>query len=227
LTVVALRRSHPQLAGKLHDLPAGITLGNAPCRLRERLAVAARELLLLCPAGIRPVKGIIELFDLLDPLLEEGRPLRLALCGPILDGAYGDRVFAALASRPWATYLGTIPPEAMPSAMREADIIVSNSASEGLPNALVEAATLGRPIVARAIPGNAAVVTDGGNGLLFADADGFRAAIRRLGDEPALYQALSRPDPERFSPGREATALEAICRQILGIPPGACARQMC
>jgi glycosyltransferase involved in cell wall biosynthesis len=215
LTVTALRRSHPQLAAKIRHLPAGITLGKTPYRLRARLAVAAGERVLLCPAGIRPVKGVLELFDLIDPLIKEGHCLHLALCGPILDPGYGERVLAAVASRPWATYLGTVPPEAMPSAMREADIIVSNSASEGLPNALVEAATLGRPIVARAIPGNAAVVTDGGNGLLFADADAFRAAIRRLADEPGLCAALSRPDPERFSPERETTVLEEVCGALL------------
>lgn len=215
LTVGMLHQDHPELAAKVHLLPPGITLGDAPFPLRERLAVTPTELLCLCPAGIRPVKGVLELIGMCEPLAREGRPPRLVFCGPLLDNDYGQRFLEAVAAHPWTTWLGSVPPDAMPDAMRQADVILSNSFSEGLPNALVEAATLGRPIVARAIPGHAAVVTDGRNGLLYRDDDGFRSAIRRLQNDPAMVAGLSRPDPERFSPEREASALEAICREIL------------
>jgi glycosyltransferase involved in cell wall biosynthesis len=216
LTVVALRRARPALAARIHHLPAGVLLGSTPFPLRERLAAAPDELLLLCPAGIRPVKGVLELLSMCDPLAGEGRRLRLACCGPILEADYGRRFLEAVAARPWAAYLGSIPPEAMPAALCQADVIINNSSSEGLSNALAEAAALGRPIVARDIPGNAAVVVDGGNGLLYRDANGFRSAIRRLQDEPALAEALSHPDPERFAAERESATLEALCCQILG-----------
>ena len=215
LTVASLRRARPALALRTHLLAPGIVLGDAPFPLRERLRATPRELLLLCPAGIRPVKGLMELLDMCDPVVAEKQPLRLACCGPILDSAYGRRFTEAVAARPWAAYLGVVPPEAMAGAMRQADAIVNNSSSEGLPNALVEAAALGRPIVARNIPGNAAVVTDGVNGLLYTDAAGFRAAIRRLRSEPGLAAALARPDPDRYDPEHEAAALETLCRAIL------------
>jgi glycosyltransferase involved in cell wall biosynthesis len=215
LTVTALRRARPDLAPRIHLLPPGIVLGDFPFPLRERLAVAAGEQLLLCPAGIRPVKGVLELLGMCDPLVAEGRALRLACCGPVLDEAYGRRFLDAVASRPWAVYLGSLPPEAMPAALRQADVVVNNSSSEGLANALVEAAALGRPIVARNIPGNAAVVIEGVNGLLYSDADGFRTTIRRLQDDPALAAALSHPDPERYAPEQEAAVLETLCRGIL------------
>lgn len=218
LTVAELRRERPQMADKIHYLPPGITLGSAPYPLRERLSSSPEEFLCLCPAGIRPVKGALELLAMCEPLLREGRRLRLAFCGPVLDEDYGARFLGAVAARPWATWLGIIPPAAMPAALRQADVIVSNAYSEGLPNVLVEALVLGRPVVARDIPGNAAVVADGVNGLLYRDEAGFCAAIRRLQDEPSLRAALAHPDPERFAPGREIDALEAICRNILDGP---------
>lgn len=218
LTAEALCRHRPRLAARIHYLPPGITFGETPFPLRERLAIGPGELLLLCPAGIRPVKGVLELVGMCEPLVKEGRPVRLALCGPILDEAYGRRFREAIALHPWVTWLGIVPPDAMAAAMRQTDLVVSNSFSEGLPNALVEAAVLGRPIVARAIPGNAAVVADGINGLLFHDDDSFLAAIRRLQDDPRLRAALSRPDPERFSPEREVMTLETICQDILAKP---------
>ena len=83
----------------------------------------------------------------------------------------------------------------------------------------MEAVALGRPVVARAISGNQAVVTDGDNGLLCEDAASFRAAVRRLLLEPGLRAALSVPAPQRFSVQREAGALAAICQAILAAPP--------
>ncbi|MCM2263887.1 MAG: glycosyltransferase family 4 protein [Desulfuromonadales bacterium] len=215
LTVAALQRDQPLLAARVHYLPPGITLGNTPFPLWERLAATPGELFCLCPAGIRPVKGQVELLGMCAPLIAEGQPLRMAFCGPVLDHDYGRRLFEAIEIRPWATYLGIVPPDAMPDAMRRADVIISNSFSEGLPNALVEATALGRPIVAHDIPGNAAVVTDGVNGLLYRDGSGFRTAIRRLQNDPALAASLSHPDPGRFSSEREAFTLEALCREIL------------
>jgi glycosyltransferase involved in cell wall biosynthesis len=184
-------------------------------------APVAGEMLCLCSAGVRPVKGVVELLAMCDPLVREGRRFRLIFCGPILDDSYGKRFREALVSRPWATYLGILPPAAMPALLRKADLVVSNARSEGLPNALVEAAALGRPILASDIPGNAAVVSHGKNGLLFPDQAGFLTAMRNLLDKPARLRALSRPDPERFAPERESACLERICHNLLAANPGA------
>jgi hypothetical protein len=215
LTVAELRREHPELATRVCYLPPGITLGSTPWPWREGLDAAPGELLCLCPAGIRPVKGVLELIGLCEPLVSEGHSLRLAFCGPILDDDYGRRFLDAVTAHPWTHYLGVVPPAAMPAALRQADIILSNSFGEGLPNALVEATAVGRPILARDIPGNAAVVIEGDNGLLFHDEHGFCGALRRLCDDPALRAFLSRPDPERFSNKHEASTLETLCRRIL------------
>jgi glycosyltransferase involved in cell wall biosynthesis len=214
-TVATLRLTRPDLAGRLHFLPPGIVLGNASSLPGGLPATAAGEKLLLCPAGIRPVKGVVELLAMCDPLVQDGYRFRLVFCGPVLDEGYGRHFLAELAKRSWATYLGIVPPAAMPALLRRTDLVLSNSCSEGLPNALVEAAALGRPILASAIPGNAAVVIDGVNGLLFADPPGFRQALRRLLGEPARLQALVRPDPGRFDPHREADTLERLLNDLL------------
>jgi len=219
--VATLRASWPAIAPRVHFLPPGISLGSDPYPVREQLSLAGDEVLLLCPAGIRPVKGVLELLELCEPLAGEGYRFRLLFCGPVLDAGYGERFRAALASRPWASYLGVVPPAAMPALLRQADLVVSNSRSEGLPNALVEAATLGRPILASAISGNAAVVSPGRNGLLYRNRNDFLAALRSLLDDPARLRALSRPDPGRFAPERESVVLERLCQDILAVQCGA------
>ena len=210
LTAESLGRKHAGLAGGLHYLPPGIDLGETPFPLRRRYGIPWDAPLFLCAAGLRPVKGVLELLHLCDPLFAAFPQLRVAFCGPRLDPDYSSRFLEALKARPRALYLGVVPPDAMAAAMRETDVILNNSLSEGLPNALLEASALGRPILARDIPGNAAVVTEGGNGLLFRDAEGFTAAATRLLEDAELRTRLSRPADH--SPRREARTLDAICR---------------
>jgi len=201
---------------KLHLLPPGTRLGTEHFPLRERLQPAAGEVILLHPASIRPVKGNLELLRMSDRLLDLPAPFRLVFCGPALDSAYADAFFTELAARPHACYLGEIPCDAMPSAMRQADLILNNSDSEGVANALVEAAALGRPILARDIPGNRAVVVPGVNGLLYDGESGFRHQAGRLLTDAGLRRHLARPEPERYTAEAEGRRLAAILAAIAG-----------
>ncbi|MEW6487124.1 MAG: glycosyltransferase [Thermodesulfobacteriota bacterium] len=215
LAARALAADRPTLAAKLRYLAPGIALGRAPCPSLRPPGVGPETPLLLHPAGIRPVKANLELLHLFDPLAEEGLPFALAFCGPVLDEAYARCLFAALERRPWAYHAGVISPQAMPAALRQADLVLNHSRSEGLPNALVEAAALGVPVLARDIPGNAAVVEPGVNGLLYEGEESFRREARRLLADPGLRRGLCAPRPEGYDPGRESRELEEIYRGVL------------
>ncbi len=205
LTTETLRRSHPELKA-IHYLPPGIELGTDVLEVRKHLAIPDQLPLLLHPASIRPVKRNLELLQALAPAAEE-RDFHLAFCGPVLDANYGTEFQKALENHSWATYLGELPSAVMPSVMRSADLILNHSASEGLSNALVEAAALGRPILAHKIQGNQAVVEEGVNGSLYDSDTRLQQKLRCLLDSPDLRKALSRPDPDRYSPRKEAHRL--------------------
>ena len=219
LTAATLRRDFAPWATKLHLVPPAVTLGSAPFPLRERLALPADGTVFLHPAGIRPVKCNLELLLLFDPLASAQPACSVVFCGPPLDPAYAARFQAALADRPWARYLGVVPPEAMAAVLRAADVVLNHSQSEGLPNALLEAAVLGRPILARDIPGNAAVVHSGENGLLYRSDDEFLRHARALLSDPALRERLSTPAPGQYRREDEARALEALLRPLVQIEP--------
>jgi len=208
IIAAALCRKHPALGTKLRTVSPGIILGHETCALRATHGIPQRLTLFLLPAGLRPVKGAIGLLHIFDQLEPRGQSFHLAICGPVLDADYGRRFLAEIETRPWASYLGVIPPEAMAGAMREADVIVNNSDSEGLANSLLEAAALGVPILARNNPGNAALVRHDVNGLLFDDdQDCLHHATQLL--EQARRTQLSRPDSS-YSPEQEAQELEQI-----------------
>lgn len=221
LTAAALLDTEPELAARVVYLPPGIILGSAPSPLERSALVAQGHCFFLHPAGIRPVKGNLELLHLFDPLAAAGLPLVVAFCGPLLDPEYGALFLAGIAARPWAHYLGVIPPAAIPATLCQADVILNNSQSEGLPNALLEAAALGKAMLVREIPGNCAVVDVGVNGLLYHDPPSFARQARALIASPELRRRLGAPRADRYSPEEETLGLITLYSMVITAREGA------
>ncbi len=216
LLVAELSVSHPELTTNLRELTPGIILGTAAYDLRNKHTLGKEQTLFLCPAGLRAVKGVLKLLEMFDQVAAESSVCHLAFCGPILEESYSKRFLTAIAERPWASYLGSIPPKAMASAMRGADVILNNSQTEGLANALLEAATLGIPILAHNIPGNATVVRHEINGLRYNNETEFiQYALQLLNGE--RRRQLSRPDPDRYNPDNETAELITILQEATRI----------
>ncbi len=210
LTVESFAAAHTDLAARLHHVAPGVSLGSDPYPLRQRHALSASSILFLLPAGIRPVKANLELLQLFDLVAEAGPFCQLLFCGSILDQSYGQRFQAALQARPWAHYLGEIPASAMAAVLREVDVVLNHSVSEGLPNVLLEAAALGRPILARDIPGNRAAFMPDLNGLLYDSSESFVRQALALIRNPALRQRLVLPMQKIRTSVDEALQLEKV-----------------
>lgn len=216
LIAAELKTAHPHLTTNLRNLAPGITLGAADYDLRSEHSLNKQQTLFICPAGLRPVKGVLELLTMFDRVAAADSACHLAFCGPIIDEKYSDCFLAAIEKRPWSSYLGAIPSAAMASAMRGADVVLNNSQTEGLANALLEAATIGIPILARNIPGNAAVVRHNINGLLYNDEDEFVQHALQLLNQEKRQQLIS-PNPERYNPDHEAAELVAILQGAIAL----------
>jgi glycosyltransferase involved in cell wall biosynthesis len=167
----------PAWIERLHYIPPGFFLGCMPYPLRQKHSIPKEAILFLHPAGIRPVKANLELLKLCDSLALCNKNFVIAFCGPPLNPDYFSEFLTAIEQRPWSRYLGTIPADAMPAAMAEADLILNHSHSEGISNALLEAVAIGRPVLARNIPGNAEILGKGKlNQLYDSDADFIKQA---------------------------------------------------
>lgn len=94
-------------------------------------------------------------------------------------------------------------PDAL-AAMKSADVFVLNSSYEGLSHLLIEAASLGAPIIATNVGGNPEVVVDEASGLLVpsGDAPALAAAITRVLGDKDLRDRISagaKQSASRFS----------------------------
>jgi len=110
--------------------------------------------------------------------------------------------------------------------LKACDVFVMSSRSEGTPLALLEAAALGRPIVATAVGGVPEMVTDGQHALLaeFGDADGFAERITRLLEDNDTAARLARRAADHvrmtFSIEAQVGALRQAWQRALEIRQG-------
>lgn len=104
--------------------------------------------------------------------------------------------------------------------LKDSHIAVLPSYREGMPRSLLEAAAIGRPLVAFDAPGCRDLVRDGENGVLvpFQDATALADALQRLAEDSALRQRLgaqARADVEKtYSADAIRTQLSAIFKRL-------------
>jgi glycosyltransferase involved in cell wall biosynthesis len=113
-------------------------------------------------------KGVRELVEAARLLKREGTPVRFQLLGFL--GAQNRTAITRAELDSWLAedlldYLGTA--EDVRGPLAQAHAIILPSYREGLPRSLLEAAAVGRPLLASDVPGCRDVVEPGTNGLLF------------------------------------------------------------
>jgi len=147
---------------------------------------------------LESVKGVEDFLAAAAPLASGNPPLVIQVAGWHADGhplveRYHDRI----------RFLGLR--DDIPQVLRETDIFVLPSYSEGLSNALMEAMASGCACIASDVGGNRFLIQNGISGFLFppGDREALAAHIRRLRDDPAkrtaLGEAAKRRIAEQFS----------------------------
>ena len=136
-------------------------------------------------------KGVFELLEAARTLKGKGFPVEFLFAGDVYPGnpsSLTAKDIAAIKQEGVATYLGQV--DDMPALLAQSEIVVLPSYSEGTPRILIEAAAMGKPIVATDIAGCRGLVEDGVNGLLvpIRDADALAAALEKLLCDPSLRQ---------------------------------------
>ncbi|XP_077015665.1 glycosyltransferase 1 domain-containing protein 1 isoform X1 [Tamandua tetradactyla] len=140
--------------------------------------------LLIC--GLRRVKDPLFLVDAFSEWHQEEPHVYLVIIGPEVDPVFTREVKAKVRRASGVRLVGEMSREDLHAAIRNCFAVVNSSVSEGMSAAILEAMDLEVPVLARNIPGNAAVVRHGATGLLFSDPQEFVQLAKRLLGDPAL-----------------------------------------
>ena len=207
----------PDLAARIVRVPQAVDL---PSDRTFDLDAAwpglpARRVLFTFPAGIRPVKRPLMPLTAFDALAARHPHVRLLYAGPILDTAEGQQLLAAIAERPWARYVGTVPHDAMASLLAQSDVVLNCSHSEGgMANSVLEALGCGRAVLAADIEGNRSLVAQDVSGLLVRTVSELEAMAERLILDSGLRGRFGSAGREhvasQFPPAREIEGYLAV-----------------
>ncbi|HIJ87096.1 MAG TPA: glycosyltransferase family 4 protein [Desulfuromonadales bacterium] len=201
-------RSFPLAAKKITVIAQSIE--ELPVNSAVNFGFAHDAFVLLLPAAFRLVKQIEFPLLALKSLADQLPAIRLVIAGGIIDQDYAATIRCLLDDAPFATWLGEIPREQMGALYTRADVVLNCSHSESMPNTLLEAMALGRPVLASDIPGNRTVVQHGDTGLLYHDQESFRQCVIRLAMDAELRDGLGGRAAQymrtSFSPQAETAA---------------------
>jgi glycosyltransferase involved in cell wall biosynthesis len=187
-------------------------------RIREQLDVPEKDLLALTVAGLRAEKGYDLLLEAAHLAVGRNLPIRFAAAG---DGALAGELRSrheALGLGESFRFLGHRTD--ILELMAAADVVVLPSHQDGLPVVVMEATSIGTPIVATAQGGLPQAIEDGVNGLLVPprDPEALADALGRLAADPHLLAELGQGALERraaFDVARSTAEIEDLYRSLV------------
>lgn len=156
----------PLLSGKVSVIRPSVDIGKPK---GKRILPAGLNFLL--PSGIRNVKDPSFAIKPLETLKKEFPAINLTIVGPVLDDMLWKNLSNAIKGKDWISYM-KVSHDEMPDIYYSADVILNTSISEGLSNAILEAMSLGKAVLASDCVGNRSVISDGIDGLLYRHGDG-------------------------------------------------------
>ena len=159
------------------EMPAAL-----PSRVEARSAFKLHDFVIVSAGRLVPWKGFDVLIDAVGELVGRQMPLSLVIIGSgpmerelrckIEEQGLGSRI----------TLAGSVTHDTMLSYLAAADAFVLNTGYEGFSHALLEAMTMGTPVITTSVGGNPELITDNENGRLveYNNRDQLRDAIASL-----------------------------------------------
>ncbi|KAM3939937.1 glycosyltransferase 1 domain-containing protein 1 [Leptodactylus fuscus] len=188
----------PQAMSKIHIQPQGIlTTPNVSFDFEAFLHNAGMAntpgnlhiFLLIC--GLRRVKDPLYLVEAFTEWHKREPSICLAIIGPMVDPLFTNEVKAKLHNIDGVHLVQEIPQANLQALIKRSFAVVNSSLSEGMSAAILEAMDLEVPVLARDIPGNAAIIQHEDTGLLFSNPKEFVKLATKLMSEPDLKRKIT------------------------------------
>lgn len=205
---------------------------------RASFGLLPEHRLIVIAGGIRPVKNTLTAIQGLARVAKAYPEMRLVIIGASISSEYTKRLQDTLAAHAWASWIGQRPWNEMPWWYQEAEIVLNCSHAEGGSGSLLEAMSMGKPVVAADIPGNRGFITsrrdtpEQGTGLLYFtsrttdsfrrvhDIEDFSKHVTWILDHPQEATVMGTNAAvwarKHLSPEQEAFHHWSLYREILG-----------
>jgi glycosyltransferase involved in cell wall biosynthesis len=141
-----------------------------------------------------PWKGFNGVIDAVAALHEQGTDASLVIVGDGPERVELTTYARAALGAQGVYFTGQLSHGETLAIIKSADVLALNSSYEGLSHLLIEALSLGAPVVATRVGGNGEVITDEENGLLipFGDSSHLAGALKRIIEDSALRERLGK-----------------------------------
>ncbi|XP_075689536.1 glycosyltransferase 1 domain-containing protein 1 isoform X3 [Rhinoderma darwinii] len=169
----------PQAISKIHIQPQGM------------LQIPGKTHIFLLICGLRRVKDPLYLVEAFAEWHERESSICLAIIGPMVDPLFTNEVKVQLHNVDGVHLIEEIPQADLQALIKRSFAVVNSSLSEGMSAAILEAMDLEVPVLARNIPGNAAIIRHEHTGLLFSNPKEFVKLAKRLMSEPDLKRKIT------------------------------------
>ncbi|XP_054248755.1 glycosyltransferase 1 domain-containing protein 1 [Indicator indicator] len=144
--------------------------------------------LLIC--GLRRVKDPLYLVDVFSDWHRKDPSVHLGIIGPAVDPLFTGEVKEKVKRAPGVHLLQEMPQDDLHAVVRRCFAVVNSSISEGMSAAILEAMDLDIPVLARNIPGNAAIIKHKETGLLFSNPQEFVLLSKSLMNDPVMEKEI-------------------------------------
>ena len=214
-----LNSACPAWSEKTVLIPQGVSLKNGSALTREALGFSEKDFLFILPSGLRAIKDIDMAIEAISILHKRGRRAKLILVGPVIEFDYADHLISRINLNPEIKYLGAVDHADMKALLSLTNAVINCSQSEGQPQAVLEAMSLGIPCILTAVPGNLNLIENYGEGIFVQNAEDLALAMEFYLREPERLKdmgfAASELVSKQFSVQAEISAYDHLYRQIL------------
>jgi len=160
--------------------------------IRKKLNIPMNYKVTLFPAGFRKIKDIKFILNELIDLMSEYKDHVVILMGVILEIDYYDEILALLLLRKNSRIIieKIVEHEDFMNIIKESDLVLNSSISEGMSNALLESMKIGVPVLARDNEGNRKLIQNNLNGFLFKTPEEFKSLYRKIYNHEEIRKSL-------------------------------------
>lgn len=209
----------PSLRGKVAVVPQGVEM--LPVVEGDSFDFNRKSFVVLLPAALRPVKQVELPIKWLSQLVLNDHTLQLVIAGGVINNGYAESIRTMLNDAPFASWFGEVPHERMGNLYERADLVLNCSRSESMPNSLMEAMAIGRPVLAANIPGNRSLIKNEKNGWLYDGEEDFMRLVLQIREKAFLREDMGRHAKEyiktKFSPQLETKRYVSLYRKLVTV----------